>query len=243
MTTLAARSHIPSNVADLSNRMSLFLLTKGDGTPFDASSILEEDIIEICIQFGHTHPEDVLWYSAIESVMLFHTMDKLQIVACGVVKASMLCDEAIKVRTSPASATHVRAYMAVANKEPPSSQPLPSDREEESHLSPSNPYPGGRTPQHLQANLGDLMDNELHREIGLLEMNMPPRNPPQTPWWNPMGNGDPDADDWEVTFLRRGGWVSPEQPFWPPAPAHPDGRWEPRRQSPHPQHLFNLMRM
>ena len=85
-----ARDHIPSDVADLSNCMCLFILNKGDGTLFDASSILEEDVIEICIWFGHTHPEGVLQYSAIKSVMLFHTMDKLQIMAHGVMKASTL---------------------------------------------------------------------------------------------------------------------------------------------------------
>ena len=64
--------------------MCLFGLTRGDGTPFNASSIQEEDIIEICIQLGHTHPEGVLWYSTIEPVMLFHTTDELQIAVHGV---------------------------------------------------------------------------------------------------------------------------------------------------------------
>ena len=99
-TALVARDHIPSNIADLSNHVCLFALTKGDGTPFNASSILEEDIIEICVWFGHTNPERVLWYSAIKSVMLFHTMDELQVMMCGVVKAMMLHNEAIRVRTS-----------------------------------------------------------------------------------------------------------------------------------------------
>ena len=79
MTTLVARDHIPSDIADLSNHMCLFTLTKGDGTPFDTSPILEEDIIEICIQLGHTHPKGVFQYLAIELVMLFHTTDELQI--------------------------------------------------------------------------------------------------------------------------------------------------------------------
>ena len=59
-TALVARDCIPSDVADLSNHICLFVLTKDDGTPFDASSILEEYIIEICIWFWHTHPEGVL---------------------------------------------------------------------------------------------------------------------------------------------------------------------------------------
>ena len=56
---------------------------------------------------------------------------------------------------------------------------------------------------------------------------------------------------WEVTFPRRGGWVPPEQPFWPPAPTKPDGGWEPREQPPHPpapvqpnedvRHLINTL--
>ena len=51
--------------------------------------------------------------------------------------------------------------MAAVNGEPSGVQPPPSDGEEEPHLSPSKPHPGGRTPQHLQTNLGDLMDNTL----------------------------------------------------------------------------------
>ena len=54
---------------------------------------------------------------------------------------------------------------------------------------------------------------ELCREIALQELNAYPGNSPQTSWENPMGNEDPDVDDWEVTFLRGGGWVLPEQPF------------------------------
>ena len=126
-----------------------------------ASSILEEDVIEICVWLGHTYPKGVLEYSVIESVMLFYTADELQIVVCVVVKAMTLCDESITVRTSPPSATHVRAYMAGVNGEPSGIQPLPPNREEEPPFPLSNPHLGGRTPQHLQANLGDLTDNEL----------------------------------------------------------------------------------
>ena len=187
MTALTARDHIPSDIADLSNCMHIFVLTRGEGTLFDASIILEEDIIEICIWLGHTHPEGVLWYSAIGSVMLFYTTDKLQVMAHAVVKAWMLCKEAIRVRTSSPSAIHVRAYMASVNREPSGTQSLPSNREEEPHLSASNPHSGGRTPQQLQTNLGDLADDELwqfmevlYREVTLWELNAPPTNPPPT---------------------------------------------------------------
>ena len=57
------------------NRLLLITITKGDGTPIDASSISEEDIIEICIQRAHNHPLGVLWYSTVESVILFATLE------------------------------------------------------------------------------------------------------------------------------------------------------------------------
>ena len=53
--------------------------------------------------------------------------------------------------------------MTVLNVEPSGAQPLPSNRGEEPHSSPGNPNPGGRTPQQLQANLGDLADDELQQ--------------------------------------------------------------------------------
>ena len=61
------------------------------------------------------------------------------------------------------SANHMQAYMAVVNGETSGTQSLPSNEEEEPHSSPSNPHPGVRTPQHLQANLGDLADHELQQ--------------------------------------------------------------------------------
>ena len=115
--------------------------------------------------------------------MLFHTTDELQITTHRVLKALTLCDETIKVQTSPPSAAHMWAYMAVVNGKLSGTQPLPSNGEEGHHLSPSNPHPGGRTPQHLQANFGDVTDNELWqlmeelcREIALWELNAPPES-------------------------------------------------------------------
>ena len=52
----------------------------------DASSISEEDIIEICVMKDHIHPLGVLCYSAMELVVLFHSMDKLQHATHGIVK-------------------------------------------------------------------------------------------------------------------------------------------------------------
>ena len=44
--------------------MCVLVLTRGDGTPFDAASIQEEDIIELCVEMGQTHPKGVLQFMA-----------------------------------------------------------------------------------------------------------------------------------------------------------------------------------
>ena len=43
----------------------------------DASSISEEDIMEICIQRAHIHLLGVLQFLAVESVILFGTMEDM----------------------------------------------------------------------------------------------------------------------------------------------------------------------
>ena len=91
--------------------------------------------------------------------MLFHSVDEILVAACGVVKAMTMCEEAVKVRNSPAA--HVRAYTVVMDGEPSGTQHPTPDREGNSQLSPHEPHPGGRTPSQLQANLGDLADDEL----------------------------------------------------------------------------------
>ena len=114
-------------------------------------------------------------------------------------------------------------------------------RQGEQHLPAENPHLGGKTLHHLQADLGDLADQELCQlmedlcwEVTLHELNAPPSSPPPMPWGNPAGSGDPGVDDQEVTFLRGGGWVPPGQPFQPPAPIQPDGGWAPQGSPPQP---------
>ena len=63
-------------------RLCLISITRRDGTPMDASSISEEDIVEICITKGHTHPLGVLHYSPMESIILFSTAEDLNHVNC-----------------------------------------------------------------------------------------------------------------------------------------------------------------
>ena len=72
-------------------------MTRKDGTPLHVTSVSEEDIVEICVTLGHTHPLGVLWYSAMELVALFHTTEEMQHASCIAIKAMELWDEPIAV--------------------------------------------------------------------------------------------------------------------------------------------------
>ena len=67
--------------------MCLFVLTRQDGTLFDATFVSEEDIMEICIRPGHTHPMGVLHYSVMELVALFCSTQDMQCATHGAIKA------------------------------------------------------------------------------------------------------------------------------------------------------------
>ena len=70
--------------------MFLFVLTRQDSTPFYTTSVSEEDIMEICVRLGHTHPMGVLHYLAMESVALFHSTEDMQHATHRVIKVMVL---------------------------------------------------------------------------------------------------------------------------------------------------------
>ena len=128
-TTTSRDQEVPSTNIIFRDRLCLVTITKRDGTPMDASSISEEDIMEICFKKGHTHLLGVLCYSAIESVILFCTADELKCVICSIVKLMELQDEAIMVKAMTPSDAHITAYMTIWHSKP-------STRDGESHTPP-----------------------------------------------------------------------------------------------------------
>ena len=71
-------------------------------------------------------------------------------------------EEAIVVGASAPSKIHMRAYMTTVDGESSRIQAPPLEGEGELQLPTENPNPGMETPHHLQADLGDLADQELH---------------------------------------------------------------------------------
>ena len=123
--------------------MCILILTKRDGTLFDVTSILEEDIIKICIQLGHTHPMAVLCYLATKSIVLFQLADKMQCATCGANKVAVLCEETIAIRVSSPSTTHMSAIWLwwVGSHQEPSLHP-PMGRRNSIHPLVTSTYLG-----------------------------------------------------------------------------------------------------
>ena len=106
------------------NQLLLINITKGDGTPLDASFILEEDIVEISIRRAHTCPLGVLQYSMMESVILYQSVEDVNCTHCVLPDMTEFCNEAITVWTMAPIAVQVTTFQSMWH-----SNPTPGDGE------------------------------------------------------------------------------------------------------------------
>ena len=125
--TALGRDKVPSDDPHLKTKMYVFIVTRKDGTLLDVTSVTEEDIVEICITLGHTHPLGVLRYLATELVALFCMTEEMHQASCSAIKATELQDEPIAVRTMAPLEHHIRAYITVVGGDPSKPCSLPSE--------------------------------------------------------------------------------------------------------------------
>ena len=205
----------PNSVQD---KLLVVSITKGDGTPLDASSITEEDIVEVYVRRAHTRPLGVLQYSVVESVILFRNVADVSRTHCILLDVMEFRDEAIMVQTMAPIEAQVTAFQSMWHLNPPTG-------EGDLHTPPYQTPPNKETLHHIHAQLGDLNDSELQQlvrdllqEIAQHELTVPPSNPPPGDWACPSGSGVPEEDDHEVTFP--GGGRAPSGPLLQsPSPA------------------------
>ena len=93
--------------------MCIFIITHKDGTPFEVTSIMEEDIVQFCMTLGHIHPLGMLQYSATELVVLFHMVEEMQWASHGAIKAIELYNKLIAIKIVAPTEPHIRAYITV----------------------------------------------------------------------------------------------------------------------------------
>ena len=120
----------------------------------DASSISGEDIVEICMEKGHTHPLCVLHYLAVEFVILLSTAEDLNHVSHGLVDVMELQNDAITVVTLAPMEAHITSFTMVWCSKP-------TLEDGELHTPPQQTPPSGGTLHCLQVELGDLDDHKL----------------------------------------------------------------------------------
>ena len=100
------------------DKLLVILITRGDGTPLDASSIMEEDIVEICVRRAHTHPLGVLLYSMAESVILFGNVADVNHAHRTFPDMMEFRDEAITVWTMAPAEAQVTVFQAMWHLNP-----------------------------------------------------------------------------------------------------------------------------
>ena len=176
------RDQVPSDDPHLKTKICMFIVTRKNGTLLNVTSVSEENIIEICVTLGHTHPMGVLWYLAMELVALFHTTEEMQWASWSAIKAMELLNKPTAVWTIAPWEHCIRVHIAVVGGDPSKLWSLPSEGEGDSHSPTGNHHPGGSTLHCLWVELGYLTDQELHQLMEDLcqELYAPPSNPPTT---------------------------------------------------------------
>ena len=140
-STTASRDREVPSPNSLQDKLLVVSITKGDGTPLDASSLTEEDIVEVCVRRAHTYPLGVLQYSVAESDVFTHR-----------ILPDMMFP--ITVWTMAPAEVQVTVFQAMWHSNSPTGEGGP-------HTPPYQTPPNEETPHRIHAQLGDLNDSEL----------------------------------------------------------------------------------
>ena len=84
----------------------------------EASSISQEDIMEICVRRAHAHPLGVLQYSMVELVVLFGNLEDVNHAHRTLLDVTELCNEALTVQTMAPTEAHVAAFTTMWHSNP-----------------------------------------------------------------------------------------------------------------------------
>ena len=207
----------------LLDKLLVVSIAKTDGTPLDASSILEEDIVELCVGRAHTCPLGVLRYSVADSVVFLSRATDVNHTQHALLDVTEFGDEAIAIRTMAPTEVQITTFQVMWHLNPTAGAG-------EAHTLPYRTPPNEETPRRIHAQLGDLNDDELRQlmrdlsqEIVQHESTVPPSYPPPRDWACPSGNMVPEKGDQEVTFPRGGRVPTGPQPLpASPAPVGPE---------------------
>ena len=146
--TVSRDREVPSPDS-LQDKLLVVSIIMGDGTPLDASSISEEDIVELCIRRVHTCPLGVLRFSVADSVVLFANVTDVTHAHQVLPDVTEFHDEAITVWAMAPVEAQVTTFQTMWHSNPATG----------SGKLCTPPYgtpPNEETPRHIHAQLGDL---------------------------------------------------------------------------------------
>ena len=156
VSALVAHDHTLGDDSKLLNCMCVLAIARGDGTPFDATSIQEEGIVELCVEVGQVHSKGVLQFSVMESIVVFWSSNEILATVCMVTKAMAWQEEPVELHTFPPPTVHLRAYIAGRNACPLGTQSLTSEGEKVHMSPPRKPKPDWRAPGQFHITPRDL---------------------------------------------------------------------------------------
>ena len=142
----------------LPDKLLVVSIVKRDGTLLDASSILKEDIVELCVRRAHTHLLGMLWYSAADSVVFLNDAAAVDRTQQALLDVTEFGDEAIAIRTMAPTEVQVTAFQTMWCSNIVAGAG-------ELHTPPYHTPPNEETPCRIHAQLGDLNDNELQQLV------------------------------------------------------------------------------
>ena len=205
------------------DKLLVVSIAKRDGNPLDASSISEEDIVELCVRRAHTHPLGVLRFSVADSVVFFTNVADVNCTQQVLPDVMEFNDEAIAIQTMAPMEVQVTAFQTMWHSNTASGTG-------ESRTPPYHTPPNEETPCHIHAQLGDLNDQglqqlvrDLSQEIVQCESTAAPSYPPPRDWACPADNPATEEDDQEVTFTGGGRVPTGPQPQLLPVSPAPAG--------------------
>ena len=124
-TTSVAHEHTLGDDPELANHICVLTIARGDGSPFDASPLQEEDIVELCIGIGQAHPDGVLWLSVMESVIVFPSSKEMLHAACLIISATVWHDDPIRLHSQPPTAAQIQDYIPIRDRHPSGTLHIP----------------------------------------------------------------------------------------------------------------------
>ena len=133
----------------LPDKLLVVSIAKRDGTPLDASSILEEDIVELCIGRAHTCPLGVLRYSVVDLVVFLSSAADVNCTQRALLDITEFRDEAIAIWTMAPMEVQITTFKMMWHSNPTAGAG-------EAHTPPYRTPPNEETPRRMYAQLGDL---------------------------------------------------------------------------------------